>query len=198
MKKFSAFTIVDGAKDGLLAALPLFALVFILAGMEALPVKSIQSFGCTAIGSFFSLGLWVLYASVVMLLFGVVLIFRGSSSKFSRIIQSAISKYCELAFNLTFSMSGALFALSLWYPLTKENELLDGLLFSLLFTVSGFIWLFLSKVCSRIDEETGAIFKFIYGEHYRILVTFLGFFLVASSFFFVYAMKSAFQNSVQC
>ncbi len=198
MKKFSAFNIVDGAKDGLLAALPLFALVFILAGMEAVPVESIQFFGCTAIGSFFSLGLWVLYASAVMLLSGVALVVRGSSSKLSHIIQSAISKYCELAFNLTFSMSGALFALSLWYPFTKEYELLDSLPYALLFTISAFIWLFLSKVCSRIDEETGSVFKFIYGEQYRILVTFLGFLLVASSFFFVYAMKSVFQISVQC
>ena len=197
MTKFSKFSMSEAMKDGVTAAFPLFILVFILAAMEAIPFNSIQLFGCTAIGSFFSFGLWIIYSASVIFLFGIALIIRNSNF-FSNFIKLALIKYCELAFNLTFSMSGALFALTIWYPITKNSELLEKLSFAVIFMLSAFFWLFLSKLCLHINEGTGAIFKYIYGEKYSTAITLLGFFLIISSFFYIYEMKASFQMFVQC
>ncbi|ELA8118550.1 hypothetical protein RGL59_004782 [Vibrio parahaemolyticus] len=181
-------------KKGGKIAVPSFLLCFPFAALEAFPNLVVQKFSCSAIGSFFSPGLIILYIAVLMLLIGISLVVRNFENRLSLYIRSLTSTYCELAFGLCFSMLGAFFALSIWYVKTKNYGMFDSIPFLIGFTLFSMSWFGINKlsmsISSDVDQSTS--------QYVRWFKTGLGCYLIFVSFAFIYFMQISFVVSVKC
>ncbi|EKO3567016.1 hypothetical protein P0E95_003411, partial [Vibrio metschnikovii] len=198
MNRFSKLTWLEAIKHGVAtAAVPMFFLGLLFAGMEAIPHDETKQIGCVMVGSTLSFGLLVAYSFVTMLLFGLALATKSYNNLITRWVRRTIVVYCDLAFYLTHSTVGTLVALLLWYPVTKDYFPFDGvpLVFGIL--ASSLIWWKLAKICLDINEETGAFIRLIDGERSPYVVTALGLFLIFSAFYVLYSMKSSLMITVQ-